>query len=186
RLAGAGAPGPAAHWQPGVADRPSSPGGFSVMVVSGQDRPVMKILVIDDHVLIRQAMQGVLKKLKRDALVLNAPASTKPIAITASRPDVGLILLALTLRDRGGFSVLSELRERYPAASVVVLSAVQDPGNVMKALELGARGYIPKSAQSDVILNALRLVISGGTYVPPEILARTEVAAPRPPTINRP
>src|SRR5262245_45025078 len=161
-------------------------GNFPLWWRVGQDRPLMKILVIDDHVLIRQAMQGVLKKLKRDALVLDAPDSTKAMEIIASHPDVGLILLDLTLPDRDGFSVLSELRERYPAASVVVLSAVQEPGNVMKALELGARGYIPKSAQSDVILNALRLVISGGTYVPPEILARTEVAAPRPPTINRP
>jgi len=57
----------------------------------------------------------------------------------------------------------------------VVLSAVQDPVNVVKALDLGARGYIPKSAQGDVILNALRLVMSGGTYVPPEILAGGEL-----------
>jgi DNA-binding NarL/FixJ family response regulator len=53
---------------------------------------------------------------------------------------------------------------------------VQDPANVMKALDLGALGFIPKSAQGDVILNALRLVMSGGIYVPPEILARKEVS----------
>jgi len=145
----------------------------------------MKILVIDDHVLIRQAMQGVLKKLKRDAVVLDAPDSTRAMEIIASHPDIGLILLDLTLPDRDGFSILAELRERYPTASIVVLSAVQDPGNVMRALELGARGYIPKSAQGDVILNALRLVISGGTYVPPEILARVGVSAPPPPIANR-
>jgi len=146
----------------------------------------MKILVIDDHVLIRQAMQGVLRKLKRGAVVLDAPDSRQAMEIIASHPDIGLILLDLTLPDRDGFLVLAELRERYPAVPVVVLSAVQDPGNVRKALELGARGYIPKSAQGDVILNALRLVISGGTYVPPEILARAELSAPRPPPGNRP
>jgi DNA-binding NarL/FixJ family response regulator len=134
----------------------------------------MKILVIDDHVLIRQAMQGVLKKLRRDAVVLDAQNWKQAMQVVADHPDISLILLDLTLPDRDGFSVLAELRARYPTISIVVLSAVQDPDNVMKALDLGALGYIPKSAQSDVILNALRLVISGGIYVPPEILAREE------------
>jgi DNA-binding NarL/FixJ family response regulator len=145
----------------------------------------MKILVIDDHVLIRQAMQGVLKKLRRDAVVLDASDSAQAMAVMAGHPDVDLVLLDLTLPDRDGFSVLTELRERYPTISIVVLSAVQDSANVTKALELGARGYIPKSAQGDVILNALRLVISGSVYVPPEILARAELSAPVVPAANQ-
>ena len=136
----------------------------------------MKILVIDDHVLIRQAMQGVLKKVKRDAVLLEASNSAEAMQIIAVQPDIDLILLDLTLPDRDGFSVFTELRERYPAIAIVVLSAVQDPTKVRKALELGARGYIPKSAQGNVILNALRLIISGGTYVPPEILAGGELS----------
>lgn len=135
---------------------------------------VMKILVIDDHVLIRQAMQGVLKKVRRDAVLLEAPNSTEAMKIIAAQPDIDLILLDLTLPDRDGFSVFTELRERYPTVAIVVLSAVQDPTKVRKALELGARGYIPKSAQGDVIVNALRLIISGGTYIPPEIFAGGE------------
>ena len=135
----------------------------------------MKILVIDDHVLIRQAMQGVIRKLKRDAVVLEAADRAQAMQAIANHPDISLILLDLTLPDHDGFSVLAELRERHPAVSIVVLSAVQDPVNVIKALDLGARGYIPKSAQSDVILNALRLVLSGGSYVPPEILAGGEL-----------
>lgn len=136
----------------------------------------MKILVIDDHALIRQAMQGVLKKVRRDARLLEAPNSAEAMQIIAKNPDIDLILLDLTLPDRDGFSVFVELRERYPAIAIVVLSAVQDPTNVRKALELGARGYIPKSAQGDVTLHALRLIMSGGTYVPPEILARGELS----------
>lgn len=147
----------------------------------------MKILVIDDHVLIRQAMQGVLKKLRRDAVVLDAPNYGEAMKIIANHPDISLILLDLTLPDRDGFLVLAELRERLPEVAIVVLSAVQDPANVVKALDLGALGYIPKSAQSDVILNALRLVISGGIYVPPEILAREELSrsAPWPPASDQ-
>ena len=70
----------------------------------------MKFLVIDDHVLIRQAMQGVLKKLRRDAVVLDAQDSAQAMEVIASHPDVDLILLDLTLPDRDGFSVLAELR----------------------------------------------------------------------------
>jgi DNA-binding NarL/FixJ family response regulator len=120
-------------------------------------------------------MRGVLKKLRRDAVVLEAPNCEKAMRMIAANSDISLILLDLTLPDRDGFSVLAELRECYPAVSIVVLSAVQDPANVMRALDLGALGYIPKSADSDVILNALRLVLSGGIYVPPEILAHAEL-----------
>ena len=131
----------------------------------------MKILLIDDHVLIRQAMQGVLRKLKRDAVVLEATNSAEAMARLAENPDAELVLLDLTLPDRDGFAVLTDLRERYVDAAIVVLSAEQNPETVRRALELGARGYIPKSAKADVIINALRLVISGGIYIPPEILS---------------
>jgi DNA-binding NarL/FixJ family response regulator len=100
----------------------------------------------------------------------------------ASHPDISLILLDLTLPDRDGFSMLAELRERNPAVSVVVLSAVQDRANVIKALDLGAMGYIPKSARNEVMLSALQLVFAGGIYIPPEILDRELLSqtAPRP------
>lgn len=137
----------------------------------------MKILVVDDHVLIRQAMHGMLKKLRRDVVVLEAATSERAMQLVADHQDISLILLDLTLPDRDGFSVLEELRQTHPSIAVVVVSAVHDPGFVMKALDMGALGYIPKSAQGDVILSALRLVISGGIYVPPEILHR-HVSAP--------
>src|SRR3954470_1968334 len=133
----------------------------------------MKILVVDDHVLIRQAMHGMLKKLRRDAVVFEAPSSEKAMCLIVQHPDISLILLDLSLPDRDGFSVLADLRDQFPSIAVVVVSAVHDPGNVRKALDLGALGYIPKSAQGDVILGALRLVISGGIYIPPEILIRS-------------
>ena len=97
----------------------------------------MKILVIDDHVLIRQAMQGVLKKLRRGVVVFGAPNYEQAMQIMAKEPHIDLVLLDLTLPDRDGFSVLSELRKRYAAVAVVVLSAVQDPAYVMKALDRG-------------------------------------------------
>jgi DNA-binding NarL/FixJ family response regulator len=134
----------------------------------------MKILVVDDHELIREALHGVLKELKRDVIVLEAADSRQAMQHLSEQPDIGLILLDLSLPDRDGFSVLSELCERRPAISVVVLSARQDRESVVKALDMGALGFIPKSGQREVMLSALQLVFAGGIYIPPEILAHAE------------
>jgi DNA-binding NarL/FixJ family response regulator len=135
----------------------------------------MKILVIDDHALIRDALQGVLKKLKRGAIVLEASDSRQAMETVARHSDIGLILLDLNLPDRDGFEVLAELRERHPAVAIVVLSAMQDRGKVVKALDLGAVGYIPKSVRREVMLGALQLIFAGGIYIPPDILTHDEL-----------
>src|ERR1700731_592748 len=141
----------------------------------------MKILVIDDHVLIREAMHGVLRELKGEAaVILEASDSRQAMCQIEQNPDVELILLDLGLPDRDGLEMLSELGNRYPTISVVVLSAQQDRDTVMKALDLGALGFIPKSGQREVMLSAFNLIFSGGIYIPPEILNRREAAsAPR-------
>jgi DNA-binding NarL/FixJ family response regulator len=130
----------------------------------------MKILVVDDHVLIREALRGLFRELKPDATVLEAPDAARAMQLLADQPDVALILLDLSLPDRDGLALLAELRERYPGISVVVLSGFPDRANVVQALEHGALGFIPKSAGREVMTSALNLVFSGGVYIPPEIL----------------
>src|SRR6478672_816211 len=144
-------------------------------------RPCMKILVIDDHVLIREAMRGVLRELKGEAaVILEASDSRQAMRQIEQNADVELVLLDLGLPDRDGLEMLSELGKCYPTISVVVLSAQQDRDTVMKALDLGALGFIPKSGQREVMLSAFNLIFSGGVYIPPEILNRREPAtAPR-------
>jgi DNA-binding NarL/FixJ family response regulator len=136
----------------------------------------MKILVVDDHALIRDALQGLMKKLKRGAVVLEASDSRQAMEVIARESELSLVLLDLNLPDRDGFLVLADIRERYPAIAVVVLSALQDRAKVMRALELGAAGYIPKSVRREVMISALQLVFAGGVYIPPEVLTREEAA----------
>jgi DNA-binding NarL/FixJ family response regulator len=153
------------------------PGNEVLFVDMLKEADNMKILLVDDHVLIREALRGVLKEVKGDATVLEASSCSQAMQVIAERPDLDLILLDLNLPDRDGFSVLTELGERYPAISVVVLSAQQDRGSVVRALDLGAVGFIPKSGQREVMLSALQLVFAGGIYIPPEILAREQPSA---------
>src|SRR5262245_13774326 len=141
----------------------------------------MKILVVDDHVLIREALRGVLKELKGEAaVVIEAPDAREALQQLDENPDVELVLLDLGLPDRDGFEILVELGQRHPTISVVVHSANQDRDRVMKALDLGASGFIPKSAKREVLLGAFNLIFSGGIYIPPEILDRSQRAQPGP------
>ena len=136
----------------------------------------MKILVVDDHPLTREALRGVFADLDSNAALLEAGDSRQAMRLIAEHTDLALILLDLNLPDRDGFSVLTELRERHPTIAVVVLSGVQDRNSVMKALDLGAAGFIPKTGQREVLMSALRLVFAGGIYIPREIFGREQTS----------
>jgi DNA-binding NarL/FixJ family response regulator len=140
----------------------------------------MKILLVDDHALIRDALRGVIKDLMDDATVLEASDCRQAMRLIQDHPDLHLILLDLNLPDRNGLAVLADLRQRYATISVVVLSTINDRDSVLRALTLGALGFIPKSAPREVMVNALRLVLSGGIYVPPEALAPVEAKEMKP------
>lgn len=137
----------------------------------------MKILIVDDHVLIREAVRGVLTELQGEATFVEAPDSRQATERIAENPDLELILLDPNLPDRSGFELLAELRERHPAVPVIMLSASNDPDDIARALELGAAGFIPKSARREVMISAFKLIFSGGIYVPPELLGRAPTAA---------
>jgi len=130
-----------------------------------QERP-MKIMVVDDHFLIREALHDLLKQFKDNMIVMEATSGHQAMQLVSEHADISLILLDLSLPDRDGFSVLSELRNCYPTVRVVVLSDHPDRNTVVKALDLGALGLIPKSGQRQIIPSALQLVFAGGIYIP--------------------
>ena len=140
----------------------------------------MKVLLLDDHVLIRDAMRGVIAELQPDAVIIEAGTCIEGLSLIEQHGDVALIMLDLGLPDRNGFEVLEELRERYPATSVVMLSAMNDRDSVVKALAKGALGFIPKSGSREVLVSALRLILAGGIYIPPEILIESDAASASP------
>ncbi|MEO7728107.1 MAG: response regulator transcription factor [Burkholderiales bacterium] len=139
----------------------------------------MKILIIDDHPLIREALRHVLKVLDAGIQLVEAQNFAEGITAADSHPDLDLILLDLGLPDIDGNDALVELRRRYPAVPTVVLSASEHPATVTRAIETGAMGFIPKTTSSQLLLNALRLVLAGGVYLPTEVL-RQHQGTPEP------
>jgi DNA-binding NarL/FixJ family response regulator len=143
----------------------------------------MKFLLVDDHALIREAVRGVLNELDAGATIFEASRWSDAARLLGEHSDLALVLLDLGLPDRDGFAALEEARAHHPRIPIVILSASCAGDHVVKALDLGAVGFIPKSGEREVMLSALRLVFSGGVYIPPEILLRSgsAPAAPAPP-----
>ena len=140
----------------------------------------MKILLIDDHHLIREGMRPLLQKLADGAEaieVFDAATFHAGLEVAAKHPDLDLVLLDLNLPDAHGVAALAELQRQHRGLPVVVVSGEDDPALVRSLIEQGALGYIPKSSTPQVILNALRLVLSGGTYLPREVMAAENAPA---------
>ena len=130
----------------------------------------MKILMIDDHALFRDGLLLVLEGLNTDLKIFEAGSYESAKDIMDEHSDLDLILLDLGLPGISYLDALLAIRQQAPDALVVVLSGTEDQHTVEQALQHGARGYIPKSSPAKIMLNALQLIIAGGTYVPPQIL----------------
>lgn len=130
----------------------------------------MKVLLIDDHPLILSALQSVIQGLGDDVTVVGAGSAAEARAILKQDSDFDLVLLDLALGDASGFDVLAEFRAQYPALPVVVVSASDRSSDVIRAVDLGAMGFVPKRASNADLFEALRMVMSGGIYVPPMAL----------------
>jgi DNA-binding NarL/FixJ family response regulator len=138
----------------------------------------MKILICDDHALFRAGLRLVLSELDESTELLDASSAEVTLRIADTEPDLDLVLLDLGMPGMDGLAALGVLRERFPALPVVIVSASERDADVRAALDRGAAGFIPKSSSARVLLAALRLVLSGGVYVPPLVLATSTAAAP--------
>ncbi len=127
----------------------------------------MKILLVDDHKLVRAGLVLVLQQMEEGVELIEAGTGREAIETATAQPDINLILMDLDLPEGSGLDALSAIHGVNPDMAVVILSAMEDQAMVSRAMELGARGFIPKSASGEVMLNSLRLVLSGGVCLPP-------------------
>jgi DNA-binding NarL/FixJ family response regulator len=130
----------------------------------------MKLLLIDDHPLILTALQAVIESVNDRVLVQGVGSAAAARAAMQHGEDIDLVLLDLSLGDDDGFALLGELRTTYPSVPVVVVSASERISDVIRCIDLGAMGFIPKSTAHTDLHEALRMVMTGSMYVPPSML----------------
>ncbi len=152
----------------------------------------MKILLVDDHPLILAALKQVIDTIAR-VTIATADSIESARAVLQQDANYDLVLLDLALGDADGFDLLEELRSAYPELPVVVVSASDRTADVIRAIDLGAMGFVPKRSSNEQLREALSMVMNGGLYVPPMMLGLLEqpragaaaAAAPREPHAPR-
>lgn len=139
----------------------------------------MKILIADDHELFRDGLRLVLSELGPELTVIEASSYDQTLEIANREDGLELVLLDLVMPGMPWNEGLGAVKRRLPKVPVVILSASEDRRLVLEAVRLGAAGFIPKTSSSKVMLSALRLVMSGGVYLPPALIDESSVVGGR-------
>ncbi|MDO8206425.1 MAG: response regulator transcription factor [Gallionella sp.] len=137
----------------------------------------MKILLADDHALFRDGMRYVLQQLSESLEILEADNFLDCLKIAGQHPELDMLLLDLHMPGSDGPKSVSYFHQRYPHIPVVVVSGEECCSNMEKVMDYGASGFVCKSSNANTMLSALNLVMSGGVYLPPEILRHYELEA---------
>lgn len=143
---------------------------------------MLKLLVIEDHALVREGLVQTLRQLDSEVSVFEAPDCETGSTILSDNDDFDLVLLDLALPGIDGLTCLGLLRNRYPALPIVIVSAYDDAHTVGLAMKAGAAGFVPKAYSGDRLLDALRQVLDGVVFVPePSLPGQTgaAIAAPK-------
>lgn len=127
----------------------------------------MNILLVDDHILFREGIALLLQPLVDGGEILEAGSCEQAFAMLQNDSRVDLVLMDLGLPGLSGLDGIAMMRERHAEIPVVALSSSDDRETVLKALDAGAMGFIPKSSSSGVLKTALKLILAKGIYLPP-------------------
>lgn len=125
----------------------------------------LKILVVDDHALVREGLSQVLKALADDVAVLQASTCAQAFELSERHPDLDLVLLDYHLPDMTGLEGLPVFRSRFPELPVLVLSGSANIQILHQSLKAGAAGYVQKSGVNDELLFAVRKILDGEIFV---------------------
>jgi DNA-binding NarL/FixJ family response regulator len=128
----------------------------------------LKILVADDHHLVREGLRLTLLQIETRTQVLEAGTLTEAVDIFQAHADIDLVLLDLDMPGASGLAGIDAFLARCPAARLVIVSGTCDMRTVQAAIQKGALGFIPKLSGKRVLASALRFILDGGIYVPPE------------------
>jgi DNA-binding NarL/FixJ family response regulator len=134
----------------------------------------MKILIVDDHSILREGVAEILRQAETGMTVLQAQTIEQGLELATQHADIDAVLLDLNFPSASGLAAIAEFHAAS-VAPVIMLSSSEEPGHVRQAIALGARGYVPKSAGAETLVATIRLVLGGGVHVPGYL---SEMAAP--------
>ena len=130
----------------------------------------MKVLIVDDHLVVREGLTALLQSFEPGLQVLQAPGGAAGLQLAAAHRDLDLVFLDLKLPGVEGVSAIVEFVHHCPHTPVIVISSSESPDDVREACAAGAMGFVPKSAARQTLLSAMKLVLAGEVYVPPFML----------------
>lgn len=133
----------------------------------------LTIALADDHALVRGGLALMVRSIDSQATILEAGTCARAREILAAN-EVDLLLLDFLIPGLEGTEGIRALRAEFPEVPIIVISVRDDIATIRAAIHAGAAGYVPKSSEPSVTLMAIRLVMSGGIYIPPHVLGISE------------
>ena len=125
-----------------------------------------RILIIEDHVLVREALALTLAQVGEGVHCQQASNATDALALLEADPDCDLLVVDLMLPEINGFSLLGVIAKRFPDVPALVVSALDDRESVHRAMKAGASGFVSKASPSNTLIEAVRTVLAGGVFTP--------------------
>lgn len=130
----------------------------------------MKILIVDDHPVLRDGVAKLLQLGGDDTVVVQASSADEAMRMLDQHIDLDAVLLDLTLKGMGGQAAITEFAKIRPELPIVIFSASENPQDVRDAFAHGALGYVTKTSNLHTLMTAMKMVLEGERYVPPIVL----------------
>jgi DNA-binding NarL/FixJ family response regulator len=131
----------------------------------------MKLILADDHTLFRNGLVLLMRQHEPDCSIWEGDSLAQAMAQAEAHPDADIALLDLHMPGMDGTQGIRRFVESHPAVPLVILTGAEEPQQIQDVLSVGAAGFIPKSSTPSIMLSAVRLVLSGGTYIPPQLMS---------------
>ena len=135
------------------------------------ENPLSRIVVADDHALVRGGLAQLIKLVEDNVEIIETNDFDETInTLNDIEQSVDLLMMDLVMPGMDDSQAIKKISKKWPSIPIIVVSVRENTSAIRNALSAGAMGYIPKSSSPDVMISAIRLVLSGGVYVPPNVL----------------
>lgn len=134
----------------------------------------MKYLIVDDHALVAGALTLLLEDRDPEADVHTAATADAALELVDREGDADLLILDLSLPGVTGTELMEEIVHRQPMLKILVVSGLADQESIMRVLQLGAAGFVPKSLDTELLSSAIDFVLKGGVYIPSKLLTESQ------------